>query len=242
MYSLLSTKKTTYSPGLEGLHVHWYHYTASVVFPHLTSELTSSYIIPDQPTVPFWQHNHRSNSGAAGKRAGGDTQGRSGDRVLRCEGSSPPGPGKKKRCSSVLSTCACRASSDHRRSIMIVVSKSSAPLLVPPAGRLFPPSPPGPQVQRRATSKWCVRVVRCGATSRPARALHPTAGVLGPPEENSCPLLLSRRERWSPRLAANRTRFDQSNPVINPSRSRSRTGAHARSVGNHRYWLHWLIH
>lgn len=71
MYSLLSTKTTTYSPGLEGLHVHWYHYTASVVFPHLTSELTSSCIIPDQPTVPFWQHNHRSNSGARGWKASG---------------------------------------------------------------------------------------------------------------------------------------------------------------------------
>lgn len=170
MYSLLSTKKTTYSPGLEGLHVHWYHYTASVVFPHLTSELNSSCIIPDQPTVPFWQHNQLTTEATVARleseRAGGDTQGRSGDRVLRCEGSSPPGPGKKKRCSSVLSTCACRASSDHRRSIMIVVSKSSAPLLVPPAGRLFQPSPPGPQVQRRATSKWCVCVCVWSAAAR----------------------------------------------------------------------------
>jgi hypothetical protein len=161
---------------------------------------------------------------------------------------------ERKRCSSVLSTCACRASSDHRRWIMIVVSKSSAPLLVPPDAFSHPPRharTTGPEA--RDEQVVCVRVVRCGATSRP-RALHRTrtAGVLGPPEVEPEADRSEKRTRarccsqgasaGPPWLAANRTRFDQSSPVINPGRSRSRTGAHVRSVGNHRYWLHWLIH
>jgi hypothetical protein len=105
---------------------------------------------------------------AAGKRAGGDTipKGRSGDRVLRCEGSSPPGPGKKKRCSSVLSTCACRASSDHRRSIMIVVSKSSAPLLVPPDAFSHPPR----QDHRSRGARRASGVRACGPLRRDVEA------------------------------------------------------------------------
>lgn len=74
---------------------------------------------------------------------------------------------------------------------MIVVSKSSAPLLVPPDAFSHPPRharTTGPEARDEQVVCVCVRVVRCGATSRP-RALHRTrtAGVLGPPEVELVP-------------------------------------------------------